>query len=354
MTRRLLSGLTAVILAAVLAGCGKPSGGEPSGEMNGEISSVPEITTPATEAPPDPNTLNPLTGEYDLTAGGNRPVAVMIGNNDKSRPQPGIDQADLFVEAETEGGITRIMAVFSNASRVPDRLGPVRSARTPFVTLAQAMDLVYCHAGGSEVALNTINKIDIDNINALVYDGTTFWRDEALKKEKGTEYSMLVSGENLVERMEKLKYSTTADRTAPFTFGEKAGTGAGNQIQLNISGSRIVSFTYDSGSGLYTKQNGALGKNNIHKSAEGETITVSNVLILYADKYMENAVTCNFKMSSGAGTLVSGGTSRQISYTISSNGMSFQETDGSVMVSAPGKTYICLVDSGLKGKTSLS
>lgn len=53
----------------------------------------------------------------------------MIGNNDKSRPQHGLDQADLYVEAETEGGITRIMAVFANAARVPSQLGPVRSAR---------------------------------------------------------------------------------------------------------------------------------------------------------------------------------------------------------------------------------
>lgn len=354
--KRLLSGLMAVLLAASVAGCAKnPETPSSSGaESGGEIPSVPEITTPATEPLPSPEHLNPLTGEYDLTSGGNRPVAVMIGNNDKSRPQLGIDKADLYVEAETEGGITRIMAVFSNASRVPDKLGPVRSARTPFVTLAQAMDLVYCHAGGSQEALNTIGKIDIDNINALVYDGTTFWRDADLKKEKGTEYSLLGSGKNLVERMEKLKYSATADRTAPFSFGEKTGTGAGNKVQLNISGSRIVSFTYDSGSGLYTKQNGALEKNNVHKSASGQAITASNILILYAEKYMENEVTCNFKMSGGSGVLVSGDTSRDIGYAVSSSGVKFTEADGSAMLCAPGKTYICLVDSNLKGKTSLS
>lgn len=58
-------------------------------------------------------------------------MAVMIGNNDKSRPQYGLDQADMYVEAETEGGITRIMAVFANAARVPAQLGPVRSAGRP-------------------------------------------------------------------------------------------------------------------------------------------------------------------------------------------------------------------------------
>ncbi len=352
--KKFLAGLTALALTATLAGCSNTPGDPASSGGPALDSSVPEVTTPSTQAPPDPDLLNPLTGEYNLVSGGDRPVAVMIGNNDKSRPQPGIDQADMYMEVETEGGITRIMAVFSNASRVPDQLGPVRSARTPFVSVALAMDLIYCHAGGSNTALDAISKSDMDNINALVYDGTTFWRDATLKKEKGTEYSMLVSGKNLVERMEKLKYSTAADRTAPFTFGEKAGSGAGDKVQLNVSGNRIVSFTYDGDTGLYTKQNGALEKGNVHKSAEGRPITASNVLILYADKYMESSDTCNFKMSSGEGILVSGGSSRDIRYSVANSGMKFTETDGTAMISAPGKTYICLVDSKLKGKTSLS
>ena len=79
-----------------------------------------------------------------------RPVAIMIGNNDRSRPQINIDKADMYMEAETEGGITRIMAVFAGNSRVPNTIGPIRSARTPFIKSAESLDSIYVHAGGSK------------------------------------------------------------------------------------------------------------------------------------------------------------------------------------------------------------
>ena len=91
----------------------------------------------------------------------------------------------------------------------------------------------------------TLKKIKIDNINALSYDGSTFWRDEQLKKSKGLEYSMMTSGDKMKARMDKLKIGTTATRPVPFGFGDKAGNGAGASLQVNVSDSRAVTFVYD-------------------------------------------------------------------------------------------------------------
>lgn len=330
--RKWISGLLAGLLIVIVsAGCGKaPAVSAPPDSSEGGVLTLPTESEASTTQPPVSNeNLNPLTGKSDLTKGGTRPVGVMIGNNSTSRPQHGIDKADLYVEAETEGGITRILALFANAERIPAQLGPVRSARSPFVTIAQAMDIVYAHAGGSTPALDTLKKIKIDNINALSYDGSTFWRDEQLKKSKGLEYSMMTSG-------------------------DKAGNGAGASLQVNVSDSRAVTFVYDSTSGLYTKGNGKIGDTTTHKAADGTPIQVTNILVMYADKVMENELTCNFKLASGSGLLVTGGASRPMTYTCTADKLAFREEDGTELAVSPGKTYICLVNSKLKSKTALA
>jgi hypothetical protein len=76
-------------------------------------------------AAPAPTHLSPLTGE---PAPSSQPVlAVKIDNASAARPQTGLPEADVVYVEPVEGGLSRIMAIFS--STIPDRVGPVRSAR---------------------------------------------------------------------------------------------------------------------------------------------------------------------------------------------------------------------------------
>ncbi len=54
-------------------------------------------------------------------------LAVKIGNDPASRPQSGLDQADIVYEEMAEGGITRYMAIFQ-CTPAP-LIGPIRSVR---------------------------------------------------------------------------------------------------------------------------------------------------------------------------------------------------------------------------------
>ena len=98
----------ALLLTLSAAGCMTKDGDESSapaaGSSGGGASSqAGESTTQSTAPAGD---LNIFTGLYDLEKGAdNRPAAFMINNLPKARPQFGLDQADLFFEAETEGGI---------------------------------------------------------------------------------------------------------------------------------------------------------------------------------------------------------------------------------------------------------
>ncbi|MXQ67505.1 DUF3048 domain-containing protein [Actinomadura rayongensis] len=104
-----------VLLAAGLTAC---SGGSPAKRTAASPSSG------APSASPSP-AVNPLTG---TRAGLGRPVlAVKIENTRNAMPQSGVSAADLVYVEQVEGGETRLMALFS--SRLPKRVGPVRSAR---------------------------------------------------------------------------------------------------------------------------------------------------------------------------------------------------------------------------------
>lgn len=74
---------------------------------------------------PGPSGTTPFTGAPAQEA---RPVlAVKIDNVAAARPQTGLTKADIVYVEEVEGGLSRILAVFS--SQLPARVGPVRSAR---------------------------------------------------------------------------------------------------------------------------------------------------------------------------------------------------------------------------------
>ena len=343
--------LLAAAMMANLSGCGETAA--PT-STSADTSATPATTTPTTEAPTvDPATLNPLTGLDNMNGEQNaRMVGVVVGNNWKSRPQIGIDQADMYLEMETEGGITRLLTVFASASRVPDTIGPVRSARTPSVKMAKALDLVYCHAGGSTAGKAEIRALGVTDVDGLS-DSVTFWRDKALMDSKGTEYSMMTSGENVAARIESSGYRTENGTTIPFMFGDKTGSGAGQTATVRISYSQTVRFTYDDSTDLYTKANLTDGEYETHVSADGTPITVSNVVVLYASKYMENSTTCDFDFSAGDGVLIRGGTSRPMIYTWSTSALSFTEEDGSPLEVATGKTYICVVNTALEEDTVL-
>lgn len=108
---------------------------------------------PKTEACPINGALY-TKEEKDLWSA-RRPLTVMIENHADSRPQSGLNNADIVYEAVAEGGITRFMAVYyckvlQGAENKYD-VGPVRSARTYFLDLASEYSdyPLYAHVGGA-------------------------------------------------------------------------------------------------------------------------------------------------------------------------------------------------------------
>lgn len=118
----------------------------------------------------------PLTG---LPSGrsGTGAIVVKIDNSSKARPQAGLDQADVVIEQEVEGGITRFAAIFQSQS--PGRIGPVRSARSTDISFLSALGRPgLAYSGANEVFDTLVLRQErVRNYSAARFGG--YWRDNS-------------------------------------------------------------------------------------------------------------------------------------------------------------------------------
>ncbi len=85
-------------------------------------------------------------------------TGIMIENSPDARPQSGLKDAGVVVEAIAEGGITRFLALFQTEQ--PDYIGPVRSVRPYYLDFMKPFDGGFAHAGGSGDALGQLRAPD--------------------------------------------------------------------------------------------------------------------------------------------------------------------------------------------------
>ncbi|MFI8520215.1 DUF3048 domain-containing protein [Streptomyces sp. NPDC085481] len=134
--------VTAVLCAVTAAGLyGCSDSGPPK----------PAPTPAPVPATPRPGGVSPLTG---LPARPAPVLAVKIDNVPPARPHTGLDAADLVYVEQVESGQTRLMAVY--ASRLPDRAGPVRSARESDLALLRQFDRPALAYSGAQSALTPL------------------------------------------------------------------------------------------------------------------------------------------------------------------------------------------------------
>ncbi|HEY3072031.1 MAG TPA: DUF3048 domain-containing protein [Candidatus Limnocylindrales bacterium] len=154
-----------------------PTGGTPL-SSGGPSPSPLAGTGPSANPGPSPSpgpilVAAPLDGLLVSPAAAARhPIACMIDDLSAARPQSGFSDASVVWQAPAEGGIPRYMTVFQE--RVPKAVGPVRSARYYYIAWAAEWRAVYCHAGGSPQALETLRA---KGNGQLVFNADQFFND---------------------------------------------------------------------------------------------------------------------------------------------------------------------------------
>jgi hypothetical protein len=323
-------------------------------EETAEPTAEPTPEATPTPTPEEPEETEPLyrdffdgegLDEQDYT----RPFAVMINNINVAQPQCGIGDADIIYEVLAEGGITRMMAIFSHVKDA-GVIGSMRSIRTYYVDIAMAYQAVAVHAGYSQQAISRIRSNGVDNICGVTgsYASETFYRDTS-RMSYGIEHSLFTTGEKLYNCADKLGYALTVDEdySNGLSFvkdGTPEDGEAANSINVSFSGYKTTKLTYHDDTELYTAvQHGG----DYIDGDTGDNVTFTNVLVLSAatktiDDYGRLDVTLT---GTGTGYFACGGKYVEIIWSRDSlnDPFTYTLTDGTPLDIGVGKTYIAII-----------
>jgi hypothetical protein len=336
-------------LSMLLSACGKTSDATDTAP-----STEPTPTATATPTPtPEPEYFNALTGEKieDDSLNQQRPYAAMINNISVAQPQCGISQADIIYEVLAEGGITRMMGIFSDISSV-EKLGSMRSIRPYYIDIGLSYDAIIVHAGGSDDAYAELNTGTIDHIDGVrggTAESEAFYRDPD-RMSAGYEHSLFTSGQAILSCTQELGFRTEHEGTETgygLNFDEAAKPVEGlpaNAFTVNFLSFKTTDFTYDSASGLYhaTQYGSDYADGN-----DDSVLGFKNVLVLFADTSTYDSygrLTINLE-GSGTGYFMCGGTADTITWSHSGTGepFTYKDSAGEDLTLGVGKTYICIV-----------
>ena len=320
-----------------------------------------------------------------------RPLMVMIENHSDSRPQSGLQNADIVYEAVAEGGITRFMGVFycgavKGASEKYD-VGPVRSARTYFLDLASEYSdyPLYTHVGGANCsaatsggACTTNKKAQaIEQISQYGWNNKGTWSDlsqfslsyKACRREpdrvgdgitRATEHTMYcktselwsISADRGLTNITKISGNKWDKNFRSWNFTQKdSGSSSAATISFSFwSGYKDydVSWKYDSQNNEYTRYNG--GKQHVDFNTQ-KAIVTKNIVIQYVketrsiDEHLHNLYEV---IGSGKGVLFQNGVKTDITWTKSNRAARtvYRDSAGKEVNFVPGQVWVELLPIG--------
>lgn len=332
--------LLLLVAPLLLAAC---SGGDDKGA--GDRSAA-QVTT--TLAPFAPLTGLPLTDQARLA----RPALVVkVENAPASRPQSGLDLADVVYEEIVEGGITRFLAVFHSTDA--EVVGPVRSLRPSDPDIIAPFGGLFAYSGGIP------NFIDILRKTPGITDVGVDLLDEGPDKPY-TRRAGRSAPNNLYTSTAKLyaKAPRTGTRSpgrfADFLPAGQAFTGADATSGVNVTatvGITTVAYNYDSEAMTYRRSG----------LVEGSGVAApTNVVVQFTsyqetdetdltDTTVEKAVT----VGSGEAIVLSGGMAVRGRWSKSSatDYTTYTDASGAPIRLAPGRTWVELARKGAAATT---
>ena len=310
-----------------------------------DVSMTPGPTAPSTTTTTIAPVLWPLTG---LPAPGTADVVqsavvAKVDNSPEARPHAALTRADMVYEVWVEG-ITRFGAVFH--SDVPDRVGPVRSARSTDVDLVANLGTpLLVWSGGNPGVIGEINNAA--SMGALVNAGydvasSYYWR-------AGERYAPHNLYADLVALRANLGLDGSNYPTPLYTFG-----GAEALLGVPVPGivvsfgpGAVVEYVWDAEAGCARRfQDG-----RAFVDEDGSSVCPRNVVVQFtpygpsrADARSPQAYT----VGAGDGVAFRGGLLAQVTWNRPGplDGPNLTDISGVPAVLTPGTTWVALPPVG--------
>lgn len=200
-----------------------------------------------------------------------RPVMATVENSAPARPQAGLEEAEIVYEFLVEGGITRFLALYFN--HFPEKVGPIRSARSYLLETALEFNPIYLHIGGSPESYALLGELSLTHLDEMGAGRTYFWRS-----------SNRSAPFNLYTDLLHISRSFSAEPFLPpepyFTFQNLRSPLEGlrsQEITVPYWGGYTVVYRFQEEAGNYGRYIGGAP----HLMENGVQLTAHNVLILF-------------------------------------------------------------------------
>ena len=230
---------------------------------------------------------NPLTGELvdDPSLLEQRPFTVKISNAPPSyvRPQSGLNDAAIIYEHLAEGSLTRFTAIFYG--KLPEKIGPIRSARLIDVELPAMYDAALFFSGASVGVNQRLNSSDFsERVMHSAEEG--FYRTG---ENKPTEHTLYGDPQGFYRALDAKGLNVPPNFNTTMAFGSEppaAGQPA-RQVAIDYKW-EVVEWKYDESDGRYYRW--AAGQPHLDGNTN-EQVNAANIIII-SPFHVEDATIC--------------------------------------------------------------
>ena len=161
---------------------------------------------------PDKKAVSVLSGREGIAG---QVLAVKIDDTNMAHPQIGLEEADVVYIEQVEGGLTRLAAIFS--SKIPVRVGPVRSARISDIDiLSQFGRVAFAYSGAQRKLLPVIAAANLEDLGAQHESSKIYTTDPT----RISPYAMVLRADLLMQKIVDEKLPVDVAKSVGFIFGD--------------------------------------------------------------------------------------------------------------------------------------
>lgn len=290
---------------------------------------------------PDKTATNVLSGREGL----NGPVLVVkIDDTTQAHPQIGIEDADIVYIEQVEGGLTRLAAVFSSV--IPQRIGPVRSARISDIEImSQFGRVAFAYSGAQRKLLPVIASANLQDLGAQRQSPTIFTTDP----NRIQPYAMVLRADLLMQKVKDDGYQVDSAKSVGFKFGplQEGGTETSKAVMHWPAATYSANWSVEENRWMLSHNNSI----NLADSGVvlGPTTLVIQMVSITPSEYKDKVGGVTpFSQTVGTGKAYVLRDGQRFVTTWSrataDDGTTFSFADGTVMNFDPGQIWIALTD----------
>jgi hypothetical protein len=271
-------------------------------------------------------------------------LAVKIDDSNAAHPQIGLEDAEVVYIEQVEGGLTRLAAIFSSV--IPQRVGPVRSARISDIDiLSQYGRVAFAYSGAQRKLLPVIAAANVQDLGAQRQSPTIYTTDPT----RNQPYAMVLRADLLMQRVKEKNLLVDSAKSIGFVFGDLPE--GGKAVQKAVIKWPAATYSVDWSP---KESRWHLAHNNKLNLADSGVVLGPTTMVIqmvkispseYGDKF-GGVTPLSETIGTGKAYVLRDGEVFIATWNraFADSGTTFSLSDGSPMNFAPGQIWVALTD----------